>query len=218
MPRHLRQPLPNELARCDHRVREKVPGGEPQISPDRPVALDFQSARAARGHVLPLPRDQRRRRRQRHVRDDVVDVHPEQRRSHESHAGTELERGQPLRRQRLVRERDDVADTKAAIKLVERRGAKRAICGRRERECRAGPIENRQSRAHGGVAAPGQRDVVALRVEVAPAVESETGGDAHVAQARSRPRRMHRLCAGGPKSRLASSSRSRRTAARCSRR
>src|SRR4051812_22673550 len=80
-----------------------------------------------------------------------------------------------LRAERLVRERLHVADAEVAIELVERRRAERSVRRSGEGEAIGGVDEQRHARTPCVVAAIRERRAVALRVEVAPRIETDSG-------------------------------------------
>src|SRR2546430_860679 len=77
--------------------------------------------------LLALACDERRRRRLRDVRDRVGDRHREQRGAERAAPDADLESRKSLRTERAVSERQDIADPKRSIQLVERRCAKGAV-------------------------------------------------------------------------------------------
>ena len=89
-----------------------------------------------------------------------------------------LDRGQMLGAERLVRQRLHVADAEVAIELVERRRAEGFVRGGGEGEVIRGVDEQRHARTPGVVAAIGQRRAVALRIEVAPRIETDSARSA----------------------------------------
>src|ERR1043166_2677880 len=137
MPWHLRhqQTFQSSIRRkTQHRaVRQQILTRNFPASRNLRDRRQLHPARSNRAQVLPLARDERRCRRQRQIRNRIIDLAPEKVPTHKEsltkllqpHAS--LTARQPLRSQRWLRVRDDIANAKISIQLIQRRPPERSI-------------------------------------------------------------------------------------------